>query len=62
MILNNVLCTFQLSKQTPHHIKQTEQMPINLDLSQIRKICVETERQLPASTKSNIMNVIPAPV
>jgi hypothetical protein len=54
---------FQLSKQTPHHIKQTEQMPIpNVDLSQIRKLCIEKERELPASTRSNIMNVIPAPM
>lgn len=55
--------TKDLSKQTPHHIKQTDQMPIpNIDLSQIRKFCMEKERELPSSTKSNIMNVIPAPM
>lgn len=34
----------------------------NIDLSQIRKVCIEKERELPASTKCNIMNVIPAPM
>lgn len=56
--------TKDLSKQTPHHIRQTpEQMPMpNIDLSQVRKFCLDKERELPTSTKSNVMNVISAPL
>jgi hypothetical protein len=55
--------TKDLSKQTPHHIKQTDQltMPI-IDLAPIRTYCNLKEMELPASTKCNIMNIIPAPV
>lgn len=57
------LLSFKLSKQTPHHIRQTEQMPMpNIDMTQIRKYCMEKEKELPASTKSCIMNLVPAPL
>jgi hypothetical protein len=53
-----------LCKQTPHHIKQTEQIVTipNVDLSAIRKMCMEKDKEIPAVIKSNIMNVLAAPV
>ncbi|CAG9810657.1 unnamed protein product [Chironomus riparius] len=54
--------TKDLCKQTPHHIKQTtELLTIPFDLSNIRKLCVEKDKEITANVKSNIMNVMPAP-
>lgn len=53
--------TKDLAKQTPHHIKQTDQLTVPM-VELNSNFCALKEMELPASTKCNIMNIIPAPV
>lgn len=54
--------TKDLAKQTPHHFKQTESnQAIQLDLAQLRKQFIDKQKELPASVKANLMNLIPCP-
>lgn len=54
--------TKELAKQTPNHIKQTElSLPAQTDLTQLRKQFVEKQKEMPASVKANLMNLIPCP-
>jgi hypothetical protein len=50
--------TKELAKQTPVHVNKTD-INIQVDLSQLRKL---TQKELPASVRANLMNLIPAPV
>lgn len=61
-ILQLLSNTKDLCKQTPHHIKQTEMgLPVQADLNQLRKQFADKQKELPASVKANLMNLIPCP-
>ncbi|KAG5670809.1 hypothetical protein PVAND_001047 [Polypedilum vanderplanki] len=54
--------TKDLCKQTPHHIRQTDLLKIPFDLTAVRKMCMDKDKEIPANVKSNVMNVLSAPV
>lgn len=52
--------TKELSKQTPNTIILGDLQPLQTDYSQLKNSCLEKQKELPATVKSSLMNILPA--
>lgn len=53
--------TKDLSKQTSRHVLQPDAVPLPMEITSLRNLCIEKQKELTSTVKCGLINMIPSP-